>query len=226
MGGAAVTYRNPLAGPEDLTGWVAEGPVGVEHRDGGMVLFSTADPGAVAADGHDDHAHFVYWCPEVFAPEVQISWDFHPLAGDGLAMVFLAATGAAGEDLFDATLAPRTGFYPQYHSGDIAALHISYLRRKWDTERRFRTCNLRKSPGFHLVAQGADPLPCPTDADGHYRITITKRADEVSFAIDELTLFRWRDDGSAGPPRGAGRIGFRQMSPLTAHYRNLEVHEI
>jgi hypothetical protein len=214
-----VTYRNPLAAPSDLEGWVAEGPVGIEHRDGGLVLLSTADEAALDAAGRGDHAHFTFWCPDVFPADVEIAWDFRPLAGEGLAMLFFAATGARGEDLFDPSLAPRTGYYPQYHSGDVATLHVSYLRRKWPTERRFRTCNLRKSPGFRLVAQGADPLPGPGDADGHYRVRVTKRGHEVAFAIDDLTLFTFHDP----EPLGGGRIGFRQMSPLVAHYRNLEV---
>ena len=226
MGGAAVTaatvagvYRNALAGPGDLDGWVAEGPVGVEHRDGGLVLRSTADEAALVADGRGDHAHFTFWCPEVFGADVEVAWDFRPLAGDGLAMLFFAASGTEGRDLFDPALAERTGYYPQYHSGDVSTLHVSYLRRKWPTEKRFRTCNLRKSPGFRLVAQGADPLPGPEDADGHYRVRVTKRGADVAFAIDDLTLFTFHDDA----PLGAGRIGFRQMAPLVAHYRNLEV---
>jgi hypothetical protein len=212
-------YRSTLAQPSDLDGWVAEGPVAVEHRDGGMVLSSTADEAALVADGRGDHAHFTLWCPDVFDADVEISWDFRPLAGDGLAMLFFAATGTDGRDLFDPSLAERTGHYPQYHSGDVSTLHVSYLRRKWASEKRFRTCNLRKSPGFHLVAQGADPLPGPDDADDHYRVRVTKRGVSVQFAIDDLTLFTFHD----AAPLGAGRLGFRQMAPLVAHYRNLEV---
>lgn len=217
-----MTYRNPLAEPADLAGWVAEGPVGMRHQDGGTVLFSTADDEELAAQGRGDDAHFTLWCPEVFDADVEISWDFQPLAGAGLAMVFFGATGAAGEDLFDPALAERTGFYPQYHSGDIATLHISYLRRKWASERRLRTCNMRKSPGFRLVAQGADPLPGPEEAEGHYRIRIRKQANQVQFAIEDLTLFTYIDPD----PLAGGRIGFRQMAPLVAHYRNLEVHSL
>jgi hypothetical protein len=212
-------YRNALATPSDLDGWVAEGPVAVEHRDGGMVLSSSADEAALVADGRGDHAHFTLWCPQVFDADVEIAWDVRPLAGDGLAMLFFAATGTQGRDLFDPSLAERTGYYPQYHSGDVSTLHVSYLRRKWANEKRFRTCNLRKSPGFHLVAQGADPLPGPDDADGHYRVRVIKRGADVSFAVDDLTLFTFHDDA----PLGAGRLGFRQMAPLVAHYRNLEV---
>lgn len=214
-----MTYRNSLATASDLSGWVAEGPVGVEHTDDGMILSSTADETALAAENRGDHAHFTLWCPEVFDADVRISWEFRPLAGEGLAMLFFAATGTHGRDLFDPSLSPRTGYYPQYHSGDISTLHVSYYRRKWPTERRFHTCNLRKSPGFHLVAQGADPLPPQADVDGHYRIEVTKQGPQVCFAIDDLTLFTWHDP----EPLAGGRIGFRQMAPLTAHYRNLEV---
>lgn len=219
-----MTYRNALATPSDLDGWVAEGPVGVEHTDGGLRLFSTADEPTLAADGRGDHAHITFWCPEVFGPDIEVAWDFRPLAGDGLAMLFFAATGTEARDLFDPSLQVRTGYYPQYHSGDVSTLHVSYYRRKWPTERRFHTCNLRKSPGFHLVAQGADPLPELADVDGHYRVRVRKQGSEATFAIDDLELFRWTDDGAiGGPPLGGGRLGFRQMAPLSAHYRNLEV---
>lgn len=218
-----MTYRNSLATAADLQGWIAEGPLGVEHVDGGARLVSTADEAALAAQGRGDHAHVVLWCPEVFGPDVEISWDFRPLAGAGLAMLFFAASGTEGRDLFDPAMAPRTGFYPQYHSGDVRTLHVSYYRRRWPDERRFHTCNLRKSPGFHLVAQGADPLPDLEDVEGHYRVRVRKRGLEIAFAIDDLELFRWTDDGTTGPPLGPGRIGFRQMAPLSAHYRNLEV---
>src|SRR5690606_17919710 len=132
-----------------------------------------------------------------------------------------------GGGIFDDGLAPRTGAYPQYHSGDIRTLHVSYFRRRWEDERAFHTCNLRKSPGFHLVSQGADPLPSVEDARGHfYRICVIKDGARVTFSIDDLVLFEWTDDESTGPRVRDGRIGFRQMSPLTACYRNFEVHSL
>ena len=70
----------------------------------------------------------------------------------------LKAASVAGRSFFDEGLAPRNGSYPQYHSGDIRTLHAS-LRPHWPGERAFHFANLRGSPGFHLLAQGADPLP-------------------------------------------------------------------
>ena len=145
-------------------------------------------------------------------------------AGAGLCILFFAAKGRNGEDLFSSTLAERTGEYRQYHHGDINALHVSYFRRRWPEERAFHTCNLRKSYGFHMVAQGADPLPPVADATPPYRIQVVKCGAVVAFSINELPIFSWRDDGvSHGPVLGGGKIGFRQMAPLVGEYANLVV---
>jgi len=104
---------------------------------------------------------------------------------------------------------------------------VSYFRRRFPAERAFHTCNLRKSYGFHLVAQGADPLPSVADATPPYRVRLVQCGPEVAFAINDLEVFRWRDDGSTyGPVLGGGKIGFRQMAPLMAEYANLTVHAV
>lgn len=214
---SALLYANPLRSPHDIADWIAEGPVAAAAAEDGLLLSS--------AGGEDDH--WTLWCPEVFGERIRIAWEFSARAEPGLAMLFFGASSVAGGGIFDEGTAPRTGAYPQYHSGDIRTLHVSYFRRRWADERAFHTCNLRKSPGFHLVAQGADPLPSVEDGrDAFHRVSVVKDAGRVEFAIDELTLFTWTDDESTGPRARDGRIGFRQMSPLTACYRNLEVHSL
>jgi hypothetical protein len=216
---AGVLYSNPLAGPSDVAGWVKEGPLSLNVHQGALEL-----SGSLGDEEFGDHAHWTFWCPEEFPDGIRISWEFLPLAEPGLAMLFFAAVGRDGQDLFSPELAPRTGYYPQYHSGDINALHVSYFRHKYQSERAFRTCNLRKSAGFELVAQGADPLPPAEDADGFYRLEVLKDGPRVAFSINGLPLFEWHDrsDNVLGP----GRIGFRQMAPLRAAYRNLVVEKI
>lgn len=218
-GGAGVLYRNPLAGPGDVAGWVAEGPLSLGSRDGALEL-----SGSVDDQEFGDHAHWTIWCPQEFPDGIRISWEFLPLEEPGLAMLFFAAAGHGGLDLFSPALAPRTGYYPQYHSGDIDALHVSYFRHKYQSERAFRTCNLRKSAGFELVAQGADPLPPAEDATDFYRLEVVKDGPLVAFSINGLRLFEWRDPSAT--VLGGGRIGFRQMAPLRAAYRNLVVAKL
>lgn len=92
-------------------------------------------------------------------------------------------------------------------------------------EREFHTCNLRKSYGFHLVAQGADPLPSVSDMTESYRMLVVKRGPVLSFAINELPVFTWIDDGDTyGPLLTGGKMGFRQMAPLIAEYSDLTVY--
>jgi hypothetical protein len=214
-----VLYSNALGGPADVADWVAEGPLNLGTHSGALELSGALDDAEFG-----DHAHWTFWCPEEFPDGIRISWEFRPLEEPGLAMLFFAAAGQGGLDLFSPDLSPRTGFYPQYHSGDIDALHVSYFRHKYESERAFRTCNLRKSAGFELVAQGADPLPPTEDAVDYYRLEVVKDGPLVSFAINGLTLFEWTD--SSGKVLGGGRIGFRQMAPLRAAYRNLVVEKL
>jgi hypothetical protein len=142
-------------------------------------------------------------------------------------MFWFCAAGRNGEDLFDPSLARREGNYRQYHSGDINAYHISYFRRKNPDERGFHTCNMRKSHGFHLVCQGADPIPNVEDVRDEFSIEVVKLGDWIRFAIDDLVLFTWKDDGSiGGPPHEKGRFGFRQMAPLVATYSDFRVEAI
>ncbi len=214
----SVLYRNPLRTPADIADWIAEGPMSSAARDDGVELWSHADEERLG-----DHAHFTVWCPVEFPDGVRIEWSFRPRTDDGLAMAFFSATGI-GADLFAPQLPARSGYYPEYHSGAVRTLHASYYRRKWATERRFTTCNLRKSPGFELVAQGADPIPAIGDVDGFYRVSVEKRGPHVRFAIDDLPLFTWTDPDPQ--PIAGGRFGLRQMAPLRAAYRDLEVTEL
>ncbi|MBK5250530.1 MAG: DUF1961 family protein, partial [Actinomycetales bacterium] len=95
------------------------------------------------------------------------------------------------------------------------------------SERSFHTCNLRKSHGFHLVAQGADPLPDVLDARWPYRIRVRVAAGEITFSVNDVESFRWVDDGSiGGPPLAGGAIGFRQMAPMIADYANLRIEPL
>lgn len=159
--------------------------------------------------------------------DVAITWEFTPLREPGLAILFFSARGRAGQDALDLALKERTGEYQQYHSGDLNALHVSYFRRRYPSERAFHLANLRKSFGFHLVAQGADPIPDVADALGPYHIRLEKWRGQVKLQINDLPIFSWEDDGqSHGPLLNGGKIGFRQMAPLIAEYANLRVREL
>ncbi|WP_042462363.1 DUF1961 family protein [Neobacillus dielmonensis] len=213
-------YANPLASPQDISNWILEGEAKVGFESNRLHLENELDP-----EIYGDNSHWVYWCPVSFTDKIMIEWEFSPIREPGLCMIFFAATGRNGEDLFDPSLPARHGQYPEYHSGSINCLHLSYFRHKHADERAFRTCNLRKSYGFHLAAMAADPLPPVEDAISPYHMKLIKYEGIVQFSINELQVLEWEDDGSMyGPVYGGGKIGFRQMAPMKAAYSNLKIY--
>jgi hypothetical protein len=214
-------YENPLATQSDVAAFRLEGDAAISFPVGRMRIENRRDP------SEGQKANLVYWCPQTLPADISIAWDFWPIREPGLCILFFAAAGSEGQDLFDPGLAPRTGEYKTYHHGDINAFHISYFRRRWPQERAFHTCNLRKSYGFYMVAQGADPLPSVADATPPYRIQLIKCGPEVAFYVNDLPILNYLDDGETyGPLLGGGKIGFRQMAPLIAEYANLRVHAV
>lgn len=214
-------YTNPLASAEDIADFQLEGQAIITFPRGRMRLENAL------ASNLGQKANYVLWCPQDFPSDVCITWDFLPLREPGLCILFFAAQGSDGQDLFSPALNKRTGEYPQYHHGDINAFHVSYFRRKEPDERAFHTCNLRKSYGFHLVAQGGDPIPDADEVTQPYHMALVKKGNQIAFCCNQLELFRFEDDGNTyGPLLGSGKIGFRQLAPLIAEYANLAVYAL
>ncbi|EGF92710.1 yesU [Asticcacaulis biprosthecium C19] len=213
-------YANPLSKPSDIAGWKMEGEASVDFDTGRMRLKNRLSPDQGQA------SNFVLWNPAVFEGDVAISWNFRPLAEPGLAILFFAAGGINGQHILDSSLKPRAGVYDQYTQSDLAALQIAYFRRRWPEERAFHLSNLRRAPGFELLAQGADPLPDVEDMTVEaYRMKLLKTQAGVVFSINDLSVLTWRDDGTKPTPH-KGSVGFRQMAPLEAVYSDLEVRRI
>ena len=214
-------YENALSCERDVEGFVLEGSARLSFPEGKLRMENALS----AAEGQK--ANYVLWCPEDFPSDVRIEWKFRPIREPGLAILFFAAKGRAGEDIFDSSLAGRTGEYVQYHHGDIDAFHVSYFRRKEPDERALHTCNLRKSYGFHLVAQGGDPIPDADECKNMYRIALEKKGNLVRFLVEEVEVFRYVDDGETyGPCLTGGKIGFRQLAPMIAEYADLKVYAL
>lgn len=212
-----VIYENPLCCESDIEGFVREGDLKVSFENGCMQLESVRDPNEGQA------ANYLFWCPEVFPDHIKIEWKFHPLNEPGLAMMFFSALSKNGNSIFEPGLAERRGEYPQYNHGDINTYHLAYFRRRMADERLFHTCNLRKSYGAHLVAQGGDPIPEAIEAKVFYNLCIVKDGPDIEFYINDLKVLSYHDDGEFGPHLGEGYIGFRQMSPLKAEYKDFRV---
>ena len=217
----SLIYENALSCPKDLQDFILEGKAVMAFPEGRLRL-SNAESERIG-----QKANYVLWCRKALEDNFILEMSFRPLREPGLAMLFFSACGRNGEDLFSPSLAPRTGEYVQYHHGDINAFHLSFFRRKEKDERSFHTCNLRKSYGFFLVAQGADPIPDVNDADRFYTLTLIKNGPSVRFAVEDLEVLHFEDDGySYGPCLKGGRFGLRQLAPMMAEYADLKVYSV
>lgn len=62
---------------------------------------------------------------------------------------------------------------------------------------------------------------------GFYNLRLLKTRDTVALWIEKLLIFEWPDNGmETGQVLSGDKIGFRQMAPLTAEYKNLTVTEV
>ncbi|WP_442795168.1 DUF1961 family protein [Pelobium manganitolerans] len=211
-------YENPLSSAKDIEGFKLEGQAKLSFENGRLRMQNELDPNL------GQKSNFVFWCDQKFPDNISISYKFLPLKEPGLAMLFFAANGKNKSDLFDSSLAKREGEYQQYNRGEMNAFHIAYFRRRYDTERAFHLCNLRKSYGANMVAQGADPIPNVEDIMAPMEMRIEKTTKEVRFFINDLPILNYSDDGKTyGNFLRGGYIGFRQMAPLIAEYWDFKV---
>ncbi len=211
-------YENPLARPEDVTGWRVEGPGEISFSDGCMRMWSRE------AEREGKEGHVVFWCDREFPADVLLEFEVRIRSPRGLNILFFCAKGCRGEDVFDPTLKPRTGIFGHYTNGDINCYHVSYYAHTPNAGGR-PTSNLRKNKGFFLVDNG--PVGIPPGNTAVHHAALLKRGGAIQFAIDGRRVIHWHDDGvHYGPVLGEGKVAFRQMKWTVAEYRNLRVFHI
>lgn len=206
-------YTNSLSNNKDTTGWIMEGNGKIEFKDGWMQLLAPTHKG-----------HVVFWCPKEFPNNFIVEWDVQNLhVASGLCILFFAASGIHGEDIFSSSLNKRDGTFKEYTKGDINNYHISYYANSKNEKGR-ETANLRKNTGFHKVQSKEPGIPIHSDKTHH--IQLVKQDGKILMFIDERKVIDWLDDGQQfGKILENGKIGFREMKTTAFAYRNLNVWE-
>ena len=207
-------YRCAFDTPQSVADWTMEGV--------GELAFS--DDGWMTMWSPDEEYHHVFWTPVTLPDRFVAEWEYQNLKPEaGLCIVFFAATGKDGQDIFSPDLAKRNATFPQYTNGDLRCYHISYMANNPGNADR-DTSNLRKNPGKHLVATGPIAVRA-SDTDVH-RLQLVKDGRHIRMSIDGRPVIDWADDGRFGSALTSGRLGLRQMKWTRARYRNLRVWEL
>ena len=183
--------------PESMD-WVLEGKATARVENGRLFL-------------KNDSGHLVFWNTHEFPADVLIEFSVSPAdSNKGLNIVFFAAKGRDGGNIFDLGQPMRDGDFKTYHSGAINCYHTSY----WavDPEGAARgTSHIRKNQGFHIVAMGRDFIA--GQGSGPHRVRVLKLGNRITVEANGKIEVRWEDDGKTfGPVLKEGLIGLRQMS--------------
>jgi Domain of unknown function (DUF1961) len=210
----SVLYSNPLANKSDIATWKMEGPGELTFNNSWMKMESPSE-----------EFHHVFWCSQDFPEDFMAEWYIRNLQTDaGLLIVFFAAQGLNGEDLFSSSLSTRDGTFTDYTRGDMQNYHISYYANANDDPGR-ETTNLRKNKGFNLVQEGRKGVPITSKAI--HRITLVKNQNQIVLFVDGREVINWIDKGTIdGDAHGKGKIGFRQMKWSCFEYQNITVWSI
>jgi len=206
-------YSNSFSDKEEMINWKMEGPGTTAFENGWMHLYSRNEKG-----------HHVYWCPYDFPNNFIAEWEVQNQETDaGLCIIFFAALGLNGGDIFDPSLSSRDGDFNDYIKGNMNNYHISYYANGKDDPGR-EIANLRKNKGFHKVQSDHPGIPLHSTAI--HKVQLIKQAGNITMYIDEREIINWTDDGlQYGKVLAGGKIGFRQMKWTHFAYRNFKVWE-
>jgi hypothetical protein len=198
--------------PDPAAEWIAEGWGGSEVCDGKLHVAPVAfeSCGKPAQEGRDNPSHMVVWNKNRFPADMLFEFTVnHHGSDDGLTLVFFAAEGVEGQDLFDLGLPPRNGVYRNYNKGQLKNYTVSYWSRNRKPSLVARgeafTNRIRKNPGANVLATHASQTSECSDCDYHVRIL--KAGGEIAVEINGVVVNRVKDND----PLGGGYIGLRNM---------------
>ncbi len=212
-------YQASFQQPESVSDWVMEGPGEVAFRQGWMEMYSP-----------DEQGHHVFWCPEDFPDSFIARWEAQSLDSEaGLVIVFFAATGEDGQDIFAPELPERDGTFTQYTEGKIKSYHISYYANAAHNPGRGHA-NLRKNNTFSLLQKGETGISA--DSMREHEVTLVKERARIRLYVDGRKVIDYTDDTpvvdgtDTGEALAGGKIGFRQMKWTHFRYKNFRVNEL
>jgi hypothetical protein len=199
--------------PNPEAEWIAEGWGGADVCEGRLWVTPVAFESCgkrVEANGQEP-SHMVVWNKNRFPADMMFEFTVnHHGSDDGLTLVFFAAEGLEGQEIFELELPPRKGVYRNYNKGQLKNYTVSYWSRNQAPKLVARgeafTNRIRKNPGANVLAIDDSLTDKCSDCD--YRVRILKIGGDITVEINGKVANRVSDSDS--PHRG-GFIGLRCM---------------
>ncbi len=199
--------------PDPQAEWIAEGWGGADVCDGKLWVAPSAFEACGERAGNPDQepSHMVVWNKTRFPADVIFEFTVnHHGSDNGLTLVFFAADGAEGQDIFDLELPPRNGVYRNYNKGRLRNYTVSYWSRNKKPSLVAKgeqyTNRIRKNPGANIIATDDSLTDKCNDCD--FKVRILKVAGNISVEINGVVANHVVDSDA---PHGGGYIGLRSM---------------
>lgn len=214
--------------PDPQAEWIAEGSGGADICGGKLwvapVAFKTCGERSESTD--QEPSHMVVWHKSQFPADMMFEFTInHHGSDDGLTLVFFAALGLEGQEIFDLGLPPREGDYRKYNRGALVNYTVSYWSRnkaKGAIENGERYSNrVRKNPGANMLATNDSLTDKCNDCD--FKLRILKVAGNITAEINGTVVNHVTD----AAPHGGGYIGLRSMQGVNmVSYDNFKVWSV
>ena len=198
--------------PDPQAEWIAEGWGGADVCGGELwvapVAFAACGTRTESTDL--EPSHMVVWNKTRFPADLMFEFTVnHHGSDNGLTLVFFAAEGQEGQEIFDFALPPRNGVYRNYNRGQLRNYTVSYWSRNKAPHLVARgeqfTNRIRKNPGANILATDASQTDKCSDCD--FKVRILKVAGNITAEINGIVV----NDVTDPDPHGGGYIGLRSM---------------
>ena len=198
--------------PDPGAEWIAEGWGGAEVCGGKLWVApapftSCGERGELPEQGP---SHMVVWNKNRFPADMMFEFTInHHGSDNGLTLVFFAAEGEEGQEIFDLNLPPRKGDYRKYNRGALSNYTVSYWSRN-KAEGAIKkgeqySNRVRRNPGANMLATNDSLTDKCNDCD--FKVRILKVAGHITAVINGTVVNHLTDPA----PHGGGYIGLRSM---------------
>ena len=198
--------------PDPTAEWIAEGWGGAEVCDSRLWVApapftSCGERGELPEQGP---SHMVVWNKTRFPADMMFEFTVnHHGSENGLTLVFFAAEGEEGQEIFNLGLPPRNGVYRNYNKGRLRNYTVSYWSRN-KSESAIKKVEqysnrVRRNPGANMLATNDSHTDKCSDCD--YRVRILKLGGIITAEINSTVVNHLTDSD----PHGGGYIGLRFM---------------
>ena len=178
-------------------GWWHEGSNAVRIENGHLRADANLD------NNGEDYDASTIWLEKVFTGDIRVEFDAHILASEedkNNINFFFLFSDPSGEPVSESKNERADGKYGKYHT--LEGYVFTFLANGNPDKARFR---FRDDPGFNLLQENF-AYECKQHKT--YRITITKIANRITYAVDGTVYLDMIDDVS-NPEHVSGIIGFR-----------------